>query len=159
MGKLVFRSVKKSRKRIISVSVSDDVLDFLDKQANKSQYICDLVKKAMKEQERTKEQEPLEPTEPELPWTDEMNQLWTERRKLVSKYGRRFTGTPALEGVYGLEARWIELEFGDSGYVGEEKEFNEEASKFELDVLEYFEKVLNQPTLKPLAFKNGTMFL
>lgn len=143
----MFRSVRKKRKRIISVSVDDQVLDFLDKQANKSLFIRDLVRKSMEEQKPTEEQEP-EPVEPQLSWTDEMKQLWQERARLVNKYGKRFEGGSGPESsvyVYGLEERWCYLNFGSSGYTGEEEEFNEEAKKFEPDVLDYFKKVLNLP--------------
>lgn len=43
MGKLLFRSTK----RVISISVSDDVADFLSKQQNVSAFVSDLVRKAM----------------------------------------------------------------------------------------------------------------
>lgn len=151
MGKTLLRS--KDRKQIISVSVDDKVLNFLDKQPNKSRFICELVRKAMEEEQKPLKEEIREPAKPELKWTEEMNRLWNIRSNfMIHLYGK----------FEKLEDQWLELKFGDSGYVEEEEDWQKAIAEFKPEVAEYFDKVLalRPPmTYQELAAMQGDDYL
>jgi hypothetical protein len=87
----------------------------------------------------TQEEKPIETSTSQ--WTQDMEALWQERYNFQAKYRDKFQK---------LEDRWFELRFGDSGYVGEEQDWQKAVSEFPHEVAEYFEKVetLPHPTLQ-----------
>jgi len=130
MRRLWFRSTK----RVISISVSDDIADFLSKQQNTSAFVSDLVRKAMVAEEKPVEHaEAPEPAKPQAEWTKEMERLWQKRRYFVARYTDKFSE---------LEDRWLDLHFGDSGYAGEEEEWEKALAELPPEVKEYFNEVL-----------------
>jgi hypothetical protein len=73
----------RSGKRIISVSVDDEVMDFLDQQPNKSAFICDLIKKAKAEQEQSQPKQERE--KPQVEITDKVKELLQVRELIMEK--------------------------------------------------------------------------
>jgi len=132
--KIVLRA---SKKRIISLSAPDDICDWLETKPNKSEFVMAQLRKAMEEEKRPKA-EIVESPEPKVEWTEEMNKLWQERSAIENHYGsRKFRP---------IENRWFEFNYGDSGYIGEEQDWEKALAEFGPEVEEYFKKVLNLPS-------------
>jgi len=127
-----------STKRVISISVDDDIADFLEKKGNKSAFVSFLVRKAMAEAEKQVEQpEAPEPIKPRVEWTKEMSELWKKRESLAIHGFDRFER---------LETLYIYL-YGSSGtfYQGDKDEYDKLIAESPAEMQEYFNKVVNLP--------------
>ena len=135
------RKLKKIERGVMmTFNFPEDVAEILKTIAKgkRTKYLVSLVRADKQKVEIESQLEiEREAEEPKPEWTEEMKTIREERRTQINRHRK------SLED---LEERWFEWRFGDSGYIGEEEEYEKAKSTFPPEAVAYLDKILNLPT-------------
>lgn len=131
-------------RRILSISIPDDVSDYLAEKPNKSAFIVELIRKAMeKEREQMEKAEEVEKANEFADWTEEMKAIWRERERAVAKHGSGIEiGMKEYESA--LEDYWLKM-YDEGGHDYRKEDYEWVKSNFPAEDVAYLDKILNLP--------------